>query len=440
MYISTFSPLQTALSGVEAAQEELQTTGNNIANAGTAGYTDESVVLGENLPLTLGGGMNGAGIQVGTGVEISSIASSRNQYLDAAYRTQNSVASSASTLQSYMNQLQGTLNEGSSSNAGISSQLSTFWSDWATLATDPSNGAAQQVVVNDGTTLAQSFNSLSQNLASIDAQATSQYAQLTGPSGQVMNDANSIAQLNTSISQAQAAGENDNQMIDARNQAIDDLSSLANVTTVNNSNGTVTVNFGDAAQPLVNGSTVNWPQAMTAAAGGTLGQLNALTGTPGVTGTIAQYSTTLDSVANQLITSVNSIVTNPSFFTGSSASTIAVNPAVSGPPLNVETTTTGTPGANDVALAVAGLSGGSPDQAYDSFVATIGSATQAAGTSATTEQSLATGIADQRQSVEGVDMNEEESNVIQEQQAYQASAQIMNAFNTMINSLITQVG
>src|ERR1700683_4268042 len=119
MYISTFSPLQTALSGVEAAQEELQTTGNNIANAGTAGYTDESVVLGENLPLTLGGGMNGAGIQVGTGVEISSIASSRNQYLDAAYRTQNSVASSASTLQSYMNQLQGTLNEGSSSNAGI---------------------------------------------------------------------------------------------------------------------------------------------------------------------------------------------------------------------------------------------------------------------------------------------------------------------------------
>ena len=50
MYISTFTPLQTALSGIEAAQEELDTTGDNISNENTAGYTEESVNLGENLP------------------------------------------------------------------------------------------------------------------------------------------------------------------------------------------------------------------------------------------------------------------------------------------------------------------------------------------------------------------------------------------------------
>ena len=45
MYVSTFSPLQIALSGVEAAQEELQTTGENITNENTAGYVDETVNL-----------------------------------------------------------------------------------------------------------------------------------------------------------------------------------------------------------------------------------------------------------------------------------------------------------------------------------------------------------------------------------------------------------
>ena len=65
---------------------------------------------------------------------------------------------------------------------------------------------------------------------------------------------------------------------------------------------------------------------------------------------------------------------------------------------------------------------------------------QAATANATTQQGLATAINNQRQSVEGVDLPQEEAAVIQEQQAYQASAQVMNAFNTMINSLLSQVG
>jgi flagellar hook-associated protein 1 len=191
-YISTFTALNSALSGIEAAQEELETTGNNITNASTPGYTDESVVLGENVPLVLPQS-NGNTVEIGTGVDALKVVSSRNQFLDASYRAQNGVANSYQTVSSFLGEVQSDLNEGSDSTAGISAQLSTFWNDWTDLANNPTNTAAKQVVVNDGVTLAQSFNQLSANLASVKAQASAQYASLTGPSGQVASDANQIA-------------------------------------------------------------------------------------------------------------------------------------------------------------------------------------------------------------------------------------------------------
>ncbi len=450
MYISTFTPLQTALSGIEAAQQELDTTGNNISNENTAGYTEESVNLGESPPLTIAS-IDGAGEQIGTGVTVESVTSARNVFIDTAARTQSAIAANASTEQSYLNQVQSALG---APTGGIATQLSTFWNDWNTLANNPTSTAAKQAVVNDGATLAQSINQLSSDLSSVQAQASSQYSTITGTGGQLQNDANQIAQLNQAIKQAQAAGEDPNQLEDERGKALDDLSTLGNVAVTNNSDGTVTVNFGDAASPLVNGTTVNWPQTITAATGGTLGALLSLTGTATQTGQIDQYLSGLDNVAQSLANEVNNPTvngtteaTNPPFFTytasatpGVPSSTLAVNPALVMNPASVQTTDTTNVGDNDVALAIAGLSGGTADQAYDAFVSGIGSDTQAAGTNATTQQSLATAINNQRQSVEGVSLPQEEADVIQEQQAYQASAQIMNAFNTMINSLLTQVG
>lgn len=107
---------------------------------------------------------------------------------------------------------------------------------------------------------------------------------------------------------------------------------------------------------------------------------------------------------------------------------------------NVETTDTLNPGDNDVAAAIANLSGGSADQAYGGFVSQVGSNAQSADSTATTQQALTTAVSNQRQSVEGVDLSQEETNVIQEQQAYQASASVMNAFNTMIGTLLGMVG
>ncbi len=101
------------------------------------------------------------------------------------------------------------------------------------------------------------------------------------PGGEVAEIAKQIAQLNEQIKLAEQANQPPNDMLDRRDLLIDKLSSLAQVTVTANADGTDTIAFGDAAKPLVEGSTVNWPQTLTAAAGGELGGLLALTGEGG---------------------------------------------------------------------------------------------------------------------------------------------------------------
>jgi flagellar hook-associated protein 1 FlgK len=433
--IPAYTGLDTALRGPEAAQAGIDTTGHNIANANTPGYSRQVVDLTEAPAYTLPGFSNvtGAGVQLGTGVDLSTITRVRNQFLDVQYRAQSSAAGHASTTAGTLQQVQAALDEPTSN--GLASQLSAFWKAWSSLANDPQSLAARQAVVDAGTTVTQTLNALSQQLSTIQSQTAEQYAALTAsPSGQVITEAKQIAALNTSISQQQAAGQVPNDLLDQRDQLIDQLSSLANVSVINQPNGMVSVAFGDAAQPLIDANNnVNWPQMLTSAAGG---QLGALLGLSWAGGTIATYQSSLNGVASQLIGSVNAVHAAMPFFGGNSAATIAV--AVT--PANVQTGSTGAAGANDIALAIAGLSGGAADQAYDAFVSGIGSDVQASQSTQQNAQALLSAIDNQRQSVSGVSLDEEMTNLITFQRAYQASARMMTTVDSALDTLINRTG
>ena len=434
MPISSFMGLQSALSGLEANQEAIQTTSNNIANASTPGYTDEAAVMTENYALTIPNGSGG--VQLGTGVDVNTISRASDQYLNNSYRAQNTVASYASTESTTLGQVQSELNEPSST--GISSQLSAFWSSWSDLANDPTgptSQAARQTVIDDGTTLAQGLNSLSDQLSSMQSQVAQQYSDLTGTGGELQSYANQIATLNGDIAEAQEGGMNANQLEDQRDQAINNLSSLGTVSYSAAPNGELTVAFGGAATPLVSGTTVNWPPTITSTPGGELGALVSLSG-PG--GQIDSYLTDLGNVAGALVSTVNNLSPGTPFFNPSdtTAATIAVAATAS----TIQTTTTGNPGANDVALAIAGLSGGQADQLYGAFVAQVGQDTQTAQNNQQTSQTLLTAINSQVQSVSGVSLDQEMTNLLTYQQGYEASAKVMTAMQSMLETLITQVG
>jgi flagellar hook-associated protein 1 FlgK len=434
MPISSFMGLQTALSGLQADQEAINTTGQNIANANTPGYSRQVVNLQAAQPLSLPAlsSLTGTGAQLGTGVDATTISRIRNLFLDVQYRTQNSATSNAATQQTTLQQAQTALDEPSSN--GISAQLTNFWNAWGALANAPTSTAALQAVVDSGTTLTQTINQVDAQLATVQSQAAQHEAMLTGPSGQLMTDATQIASLNNQISQSMANGQTPNDLLDQRDQLLDDLSSLGNIKVTNQSNGMVQVNFGDAAQPLISGTGVNWPQAITAATGGSVG---ALISESSPTGQVGQYMSMLDGVANQLITSVNGLTTSSPFFSGTNASNIAV----AATPSTVQTGSAGAgAGANDVAQAVAALAGGPVDQGYDAFVSHVGSDVSATNSTQQTASNLLGAIDSQRQSVSGVSLDEEMTNLISFQRGYQASARIMTTIDSTLDTLINHTG
>ncbi len=433
MPIPTLQGLQTALSGLVASQEAIDTTGHNIDNAETPGYSRQTAVLQTNpaLPIAAMSPLTGEGGQLGTGVSVATITRIRNSYLDAQYRTQNAGLGAASTEAEELQQAQSAFDEPSSS--GLSSQLSAFWGAWGSLANSPSSEAAREGVVSTGTQLATTLNQLSTQISTISTQATQQYNAITGSTGEVQDDANQIAQLNHQIKLSEQAGQQPNDLLDRRDLLLDKLSTLGNVTVTQAADGTDTVNFGDAAKPLVEGTTVTWPQELTAAAGGQLGALLKLSGP---TGQLAAYQTTLNEVAASLAGSVNALHTSRPFFSGATAATIAV--AVT--PAEVQTSAGGTAGGNEVAQAIAALRGGTAERTYTGLVAQVGADVRTAQDDQTTAQAVVGSISNQRQSVSGVSLDEEMTNLISFQRGYEASARTMTAMDEMLSTLIDHTG
>jgi len=434
MSIPSLTGVLTALSGLEADQAALDTTGNNIDNATTPGYSEEVVNLNSTTPQEIAAQAYDDGdvtTQLGTGVDVASITRQRNQFLDVQYRAQNTVLGYNTQNATSLGDAQTEFGEPSST--ALSGQMATFWSDWNTVANNPTSLSAQQTLVDDATTMTKTFNGLYSQLSTLQSQATSEFGALTGSGGQLLEDANQIASLNYSISQAIAAGQSPNELEDARDSALDDLSSLGQISVTNESDGTVTVNFGDASSPLVQGSAVDWPQTITSATGG---QLGALLATASPTGQLSQYMSSLNTVASDLASTVNGLSTTTPFFSGNTAASLAVAVA----PGSVQTSSTSAPGGNDVAQAIAALQGGTADQAYAALVTQIGSNVQAAQTSQTNSQAVVTAFQNQRESVSGVSIDQEMTNMITFQRGYQASAQALNTMEQVLGTLITEVG
>jgi flagellar hook-associated protein 1 FlgK len=437
--VSTFFGLQTTLRGLLAQQRAIDVTSHNVANANTEGYSRQEAVLAPTAAFDIRTGalIGGAGGQLGSGVDVQAYRRIRDGFLDLQYRAQAMNQGAWETTSDVLGQVESGLNE--PGDDGINAQLGKFWSAWGDVANAPESIATRQALVSQAQVLAGQINDLDSHISTIASQATAEYVSLTGPTGTVQQDANEINQLNAAIKQAVDGGGSPNDLMDRRDQLLDDLSKLAQVSVTDNGDGTIDVQFGDAASPLVSSTGVNWPQTLTNP-GGKLGSIIDLT-KPG--GTLDGYRTTLNAFAKQLADSVNALH-NPggigtNFFTytpGSAAATIAVNVTAS----TVVASTTSNPGANDVALAIAALRGGGADTSYQALVSQIGSEVRDALRQTDSARALTTAVDDRRQSTSGVSMDEEMTNLVRFQRAYQASARAMSSVDEMLDTLINRTG
>jgi flagellar hook-associated protein 1 len=433
MNVSSFMGLQTALRGLLAQQRGLDVTAHNLANANTVGYSRQEAALVAADPLRLSSGAlaNGAGALLGQGVEVEAYRRLRDTFLDVQYRGQNMSLGGHETTARALASVEAALNE--PSDGGIGALLGQFWSAWGDVANYPESQPARQALVGHADTLATAIRTLDARLSAVASEATAEYAQITGPSGPIVAAATEIQRLNVMIESATQAGRAPNDLLDRRDVLLDELSQYGQVSVTDLGSGLIRVNFGDAAAPLVDGTSAPvWPQALTAP-GGRLGALIDLG--PLTTG----YRNQLNGVAAELRTSVNAIHSPPAFFTasaGAEASDIAVAVTAG----TVKPGSTAAAGANDIARAIAGLRGGAADQRYADLVGAIGSNAASVNRQLQTSGALVDAADTRRQEVSGVAMDEEVTNMIRFQRGYQASSRVMSTLDEMLDVLINRTG
>lgn len=233
--------LSTGVSGLLAFQQALDVTSNNIANSATPGYSVES------LQLTPQPGQPTAGGYLGSGVSVQGITRAYSELLAQQVRSSQASYSSSSTLATQAGQIDNML---SSSSAGLTASLQSFVNALQTLSSSPSSTASRQALLSQAQALVQQINGYS---SQISAYGSNLEQQISSDIGQVNSLASGIASLNTQIAADLAGGKTPNQLMDQRDNLVDQLSKYVSVNTATESNGAMDVYVG-SGQALVTGS------------------------------------------------------------------------------------------------------------------------------------------------------------------------------------------
>ncbi|MFB5192876.1 flagellar hook-associated protein FlgK [Alicyclobacillus fastidiosus] len=217
--LGTFLGLQTSFSGLEAAQAGINTVSHNISNANTAGYSREVVDYTENQALSLPGVSSSMLGQVGQGANVEQIQRVQSDFLDDQYRQQNASLSQANVEQSTLNEVSGIIDEPSST--GISSALQQFYQSWDTLGSNPSELSSRTAVVDAAQTLTDVMNQTANQLGALNTSVTTS---LSDSVTQVNSLLSQIAGVSNQIAQIQQTGNQPNDLMDQRDNLLDQLS------------------------------------------------------------------------------------------------------------------------------------------------------------------------------------------------------------------------
>ncbi|WP_248929414.1 flagellar hook-associated protein FlgK [Paenibacillus hamazuiensis] len=528
---STFGGIEIAKRSLFTQQAALSTTGHNIANANTDGYSRQVVNMVASRPIEYPGIMrsNVPG-QMGQGVEFDHINRVREKFLDNQFHNENKNLGDWTVRKDTLDKLEAIVNE--PSDTGIRQVIEGFWSAWQELSKSPENTTARVLVKERALSLTDAFNHTSKQLSDLSSD-------LTENIGAKVNEINSItgqiAKLNEEIYRIEGLGNDANDLRDQRDLLMDDLSKIVNISYTEEDKG-YNVKMGNVQ--LVSGNTnptIFTQQTLEAAYGKDLNSGEVYGMIYSRDKTVADYQFQLDSMLKALVqgdmkvtipkgavmaegtklTVVNADgTTTEKTFTGTleertvaddtpvivkgfnglhqlgyagsnppktgipfftlkpgttefNAANITVNPDIVNDPSNVSTAmrtfidTDGVEkvvkGNNDMALLAANVSNirvnfdpsktgrpsltdGTFDEFFRSIVGELGVQSQEATRQATNQQILVEQVQSRRMAVSGVSLDEEMSNMIKFQHAYNAAARALTTFDEMLDKVINGMG
>lgn len=219
-----FATLNTSKGGMFAQQQYINVTSHNISNANTEGFSRQHIVLQTARPQTIAGGAG----QIGTGVTVSSIERTRNQFLDYQIRKESSLLGNYGVRQDYLSEIEGIFNE--PSDTGISELMSEFFDAWQTLSKNPEKSDARTVVAQKAKALADELNHTYKKLNDTKDNAAKEIQTNLFEVNTILDQLNSI---NKEIITVTIAGNNPNDLLDSRDLLLDELSTKFGIDTRN---------------------------------------------------------------------------------------------------------------------------------------------------------------------------------------------------------------
>ena len=448
---SLLGVMSIAMGALEAQQAGLETTTNNIANLNTPGYTRERPVLQEADPIVQNG------MAYGDGVKLQGIESLRDSILGLQISNETQQQGQAQAYVNAMSQAQALFPDDTS---GIGQAISSFFQSLNSLSTDPSNLALRQSVLSAAGAMASAFNSSASELGSQRSSLDQNVEQSVGEINQITQQ---IADINRKLARLSSTSQGYGSFLDQRDNLLQQLSGLIDVSVI--SDGTsITLTTRQGTLLVAGGQSFALSTALDPAsgvqhvfsqgsditqniAGGALG--GALQARDQ---SLPQMQAQLDALAGGLVQALNTAHSQGfdlngdpggNLFTPVSGSGAAASMTVAiTDPTLLAASSDGTSGSNgnlanlSAVVNDAVANGMTPTQAYANLVFQAGSAVSDGTTELNASNAMLQQLQQQQASVSGVSLDEEASNLLLYQRAYQAAAQAITTVDQMLQTAI----
>jgi len=244
-------------SALNSMQRAIATTGHNIANVNTEGYSRQEVLLGTRTPEKVGQ------VEIGTGVEVSNIRRAHDQFLMTDVQSRSSSNGYFQLYAKTAQNIDGLLADPST---GIAPAIDKFFAAMEAVASNPSSAPERQVMLSEAEMLAQRFNYVDKRLSEFAGELNTRMANMTDNINALAVD---IAQLNESIVALSSGSRGTpNDLLDRRDQAITDLSKLIGVQTATQEDGSINVMIGKGQRLVIGNNAEQLRMVLPAAQDG----------------------------------------------------------------------------------------------------------------------------------------------------------------------------
>ena len=460
--MTQFGLLSIGAGALLSQQCAINVTGNNIANVNTPGYSRQRVNMQTTPPLDTPAGL------IGLGVQTTTVERVYDRFLGVQVNDESASLGRWEAQRGMLEQVEVAFDE--NGGYGLNQALSDFWNSWQDLSMNPSGAIERSEVAANSQALAdtirQKYADLEQSQADIDAAVRSGVEDINRLTAE-------ISDLNQKIASTEAGGKvNANDYRDSRDLALKQLSEIIGINSFEDADGRVVVSVGSGRVLVESGNTYALTTAPNADGHADIVWADS-TGAPvNISGEIssgkmagwlqtrdtkiAGYMSSLDDLAQTLSTEVNTLHAGgyglngshgDALFSRSGAADMAVNPDILNDPNRIAAASAAVtvPGDASNAAAIADLrtaltmSGGTFDDAANTLVSQVGHDVQEAKTFQSHQADMLAYLDNYRESVSGVNLDEEMVNLVKYQAAYNAAAKMITMGDDMLNSLMNMV-